>query len=114
MCDSLSRPWYKDAKDLRKGTSYADRGISVAGLIFFQLCFVISSKYRTHIPWPTVIVGLFAQQAIALFVLKTGAGFSIFKWIATLAADFLAQAEEGAAFFFSAEVVANHWFFVNT
>ncbi|ESK84310.1 h+ nucleoside cotransporter [Moniliophthora roreri MCA 2997] len=96
------------------GTSYADRGISVAGLVFFQLCFFISSRYRSHIPWPTVIVGLFAQQAVALFVLKTGAGFSIFKWIATLAADFLAQAEEGAAFFFSAEVVANHWFFVNT
>ena len=40
-----------------------------------------------------MLVGLFVQQAIAMFVLKSGAGFSIFKWIAFLASDFLAQAE---------------------
>jgi CNT family concentrative nucleoside transporter len=63
---------------------------------------------------PTIIVGLFLQQAIALFVLKSGAGFSIFRWIAILASDFLAQANAGATFFFDAEVVnVNRWFFVN-
>jgi CNT family concentrative nucleoside transporter len=51
---------------------------------------------------------------IALFVLKTGAGFSIFKWIATLAGDFLNQALAGAQFFFDAETIGKHWFFVNT
>ncbi len=45
---------------------------------------------------PTVIVGLFIQQAIALFVLKSGAGFSIFNWIATLAADFLNPIQSGS------------------
>lgn len=62
----------------------------------------------------TVIVGLFLQQAIALFVLKSGAGFSIFHWIATLAGDFLVQANAGSGFFFDAETIAKHWFFVNT
>jgi CNT family concentrative nucleoside transporter len=63
---------------------------------------------------PTIIVGLFLQQAIALFVLKSSAGFSIFRWIAILASDFLAQANAGATFFFDAEVVnVNRWFFVN-
>jgi nucleoside permease NupC len=57
---------------------------------------------------------LFIQQAVALFVLKSGAGFSIFKWIATLASDFLDQALAGAAFFFSDTVTGYHWFFVNT
>ena len=61
-----------------------------------------------------MIVGLFLQQAIALFVLKSGAGFHIFNWIATLASDFLAQALVGAGFFFDAETVSKHWFFVNT
>ena len=62
-----------------------------------------------------MIVGLFLQQAIALFVLKSNAGFSIFKWMATLASDFLNQALTGAAFFFDQEVVSEkHWFFVNT
>ena len=54
------------------------------------------------------------QQAIALFVLKTDAGFSIFNWIATLASDFLLQANAGSGFFFDADTIAKHWFFVNT
>lgn len=95
-------------------TNYGDRAISVLGLFLFQLGFYASSKHRSHIEWPTVIVGLFMQQAVALFVLKTSAGFSIFKWLATLASDFLSQAYVGAAFFFDAETVAKHWFFVNT
>lgn len=63
---------------------------------------------------PTVIVGLFLQQAIALFVLKSGAGFSMFKWIATLAGDFLNQALAGAVFFFDQDTINKGWFFVNT
>ena len=62
-----------------------------------------------------ILVGLFFQQAIALFVLKSGAGFKIFSWLANLASDFLAQGLQGAAFFFDPATVANnHWFFVNT
>jgi len=61
---------------------------------------------------PTVIVGLFFQQAIALFVLKSDAGFQIFRWIAFLASDFLDQSKVGAIFFFDREsVVDKHWFF---
>lgn len=115
-----------------QNSGYGDRAISVLGLFVFQFCFWATSKHRSHIPWyvcqsrflldlevhesfrPTVIVGLFTQQAIAMFVLKSGAGFAIFKWIAILASDFLAQALEGAAFFFDADVITKHWFFVNT
>jgi CNT family concentrative nucleoside transporter len=49
-----------------------------------------------------------------MFVLKTGAGFSIFKWIATLAGDFLNEGLVGGGFFFDPETIAKHWFFVNT
>ncbi|EIN11958.1 hypothetical protein PUNSTDRAFT_142157 [Punctularia strigosozonata HHB-11173 SS5] len=99
---------------LEHGSTYADRGISVVGLIIFQLGFFAASKNHKAIPWATVIVGLFIQQAVAMFVLKTDAGFSIFKWIATLASDFLAESAVGAAFFFDDETIAKHWFFVNT
>lgn len=63
---------------------------------------------------PTVIVGLFIQQAIALFVLKSGAGFSIFDWVATLASDLLNEGLVGAGFFFDPETIGKNWFFVNT
>ncbi|KAF8972918.1 Na+ dependent nucleoside transporter C-terminus-domain-containing protein [Flammula alnicola] len=99
---------------LQPGTSFGDRAINVLGLFVFQLGFWATSQHRSQIPWPTVIVGLFLQQVIALFVLKTGAGFSIFKWIATLAGDFLNEALPGAQFFFDAETIGKHWFFVNT
>jgi CNT family concentrative nucleoside transporter len=99
---------------LQTGTTFGDRAINVLGLLVFQLGFYITSTNRAQIPWPTVIVGLFLQQVIALFVLKTGAGFSIFKWIATLAANFLDQALAGAVFFFDQETVSKGWFFVNT
>lgn len=62
----------------------------------------------------TVIVGLFFQQAIALFVLKSDAGFQIFKWLAFLASDFLEQSQVGAIFFFDEDtVVTKHWFFAS-
>jgi CNT family concentrative nucleoside transporter len=99
---------------LPEGTSYGDRAISVFGLLVFQFGFYCTSRDRSAIPWPTVLVGLFFQQVVALFVLKSGAGFSIFVWIATLAGDFLGQAAPAAGFFFDAEVISKHWFFVNT
>lgn len=99
---------------LQPGTTFGDRAINVLGLLIFQAGFYITSTDRAEIPWPTVIVGLFLQQAIALFVLKTGAGFSIFNWIATLAADFLAEALAGALFFFDQDTINKGWFFVNT
>ncbi|KAG6813697.1 hypothetical protein H0H92_008545 [Tricholoma furcatifolium] len=99
---------------LENGTTYGDRAISILGLLIFQSGFYLSSSKRNQIPWRTVVVGLFLQQVIALFVLKTGAGFHIFNWIATLASDFLSQGTVGATFFFDAETVAKDWFFVNT
>jgi len=51
------------------------------GLIVFQFGFYATSRNRSAIQWRTVIVGLFVQQAIALFVLKSGAGFHTFKWL---------------------------------
>ncbi|TFK54518.1 hypothetical protein OE88DRAFT_1624877 [Heliocybe sulcata] len=99
---------------LENNSSYGDRAISVLGLFVFQFCLWVSSANRREIPWNTVIVGLFIQQAIALFVLKSGAGFSIFNWIATLASDFLNQAQTGVAFFFTQDVADQHWFFAST
>ncbi|KAH7888642.1 Na+ dependent nucleoside transporter C-terminus-domain-containing protein [Phlebopus sp. FC_14] len=95
-------------------TDYGHRAISVLGLFVFQCSFYLSSTNRSAICWPTVIVGLFIQQTVALFVLKTSAGFSLFRYIADLAYSFLTQAYVGAQFFFDAETIAKSWFFVNT
>jgi CNT family concentrative nucleoside transporter len=80
----------------------------VLGLVGFQCGFYITSTNRAAVPWPTVIVGLFIQQAIAMFILKINAGFMIFTWIATLATDLLDQAQVGVAFFFSQDIATSH------
>lgn len=54
------------------------------------------------------------QQAVALFVLKAKAGYSLFHYVADLAYDLLTQAYVGAEFFFDAQTIAKNWFFVNT
>jgi hypothetical protein len=97
-----------------QGTKYGDRAISVLGLVVFQFGFWATSKHRSYIQWRTVIVGLFFQQAIALFVLKSGAGFHMFKWLATLASDFLDQGLVGATFFFDQETVNTNTGFSST
>lgn len=97
-----------------QGTNYLDRAISVLGLVVYQFGFWATSRHRSHIQWQTVIVGLFMQQAIALFVLKSGASFHIFKWLATLASDFSSNGHAGGAFFFDQETVdTKQWIFVN-
>jgi Na+ dependent nucleoside transporter N-terminus len=63
------------------GTNRGDRAISVLGLFIFQCGFFLSSRHKNSIQWRTIIVGLFIQQAIAMFVLKSGAGFHIFNWL---------------------------------
>jgi len=98
---------------LTEGSKYGDRAISVFGLFVFQVGFFAFSAHRKHVAWPTVMTGLFFQQVIAMFVLKTGAGFSIFNWIATLSSDFLGRATPAAEFFFDADTIAKHWFFIN-
>jgi len=97
-----------------QGTNYGDRAISVLGLVVFQFGFWATSRQRSHIQWHTVIVGLFIQQATALFVLKTSVGFHIFRWLATLASDLSSQGLVGATFFFDQDTVeTKHWSFVN-
>jgi len=91
-------------------TTLGDRAISVLDLFVFQSYFWVTSKSRSLTPWPTVIISLFFQQAIALFVLKSDAGFKIFQWVANLAKDFPEQAVPAAGFFFDTETTAKHWY----
>lgn len=101
-----------------------ERTISLAGLVLIYLIFFAVSKHRRAIKARTTILGIGFQFIIGLFVFRTGAGFSLFQWIALAASDLLTQAQAptgsysiggGAGFFWSpAFVNDNHFFFVNT
>ncbi|KAJ4358260.1 uncharacterized protein N0V89_002840 [Didymosphaeria variabile] len=91
--------------------SRSNRAISLFGLVVFIFFFWATSRNRKKIVWHTVIVGMLTQFIIALFVLRTQAGYDIFNFISTLARELLGFAKDGVAFLTTDEIAANNYFF---
>ncbi|PYD07721.1 hypothetical protein DND36_31935, partial [Pseudomonas savastanoi pv. glycinea] len=70
-----------------------------------------TSKNRSKIQWNAVIGGMLMQYIIALFVLRTKAGYDIFNFISFLARKLLGFAKDGVAFLTNAEVSQLGMFF---
>lgn len=88
-----------------------DRAISCLGLLVFIFVLWLTSRNRSAIKWHTVIVGMLMQFVIALFVLRTGAGFNIFEFISMLARSLLGFAKNGVAFLTNTETANLGMFF---
>ncbi|KAL5355138.1 Na+ dependent nucleoside transporter C-terminus-domain-containing protein [Aspergillus floccosus] len=92
----------------------ANRAVSLFGLVVFLFGLWLSSRRHRLIVWHTVIVGMLVQFIVALFVLRTKAGYDIFNFISTLARRLLGFAMEGVDF-----LIADHsadystWFIVS-
>jgi len=65
--------------------NYRNRAISMAGLFVFYASLYATSTTRHLIVWRTVLAGLLSQYILALFVLRTQVGYSIFNFISMLA-----------------------------
>jgi concentrative nucleoside transporter, CNT family len=90
-----------------------NRGISLLGLVLLIAIMWVTSRNRRKVNWHTVIVGMLVQFIIALFVLRTQAGFDIFNFISGLALDLLGFAGDGTSFLTEASVLDTHWFLVS-
>ncbi|PNS20890.1 Solute carrier family 28 member 3 [Sphaceloma murrayae] len=88
-----------------------NRGISLFGMAVFIFGFWATSRNRRKIVWQTVIVGYLIQFIIALFVLRTGVGFDIFRFISDRAVDLLKSANAGVIFLTDSTVPSLPWFF---
>ncbi|PYH70664.1 NupC/NupG family nucleoside CNT transporter [Aspergillus vadensis CBS 113365] len=93
----------------------ADRAVSLFGLIVFLFILWLFSRDRSNIVWHTVIVGMLVQFLVALFVLRTKAGYDIFNFISTLAQKLLGFAEQGVDFLIETGWAEKHkgWFIVS-
>jgi CNT family concentrative nucleoside transporter len=89
----------------------ANRAVSLFGLAVFIFLFWATSRNRKKIVWHTVIVGMLTQFIIALFVLRTRAGYDIFDFISTLARELLGFARDGVEFLSTPEIAALKFFF---
>lgn len=88
-----------------------NRAISLFGMAVFIFVLWVTSKDRRHVNWRTVIGGMLAQYIIGLFVLRTGVGYDIFRFIADRAADLLGFAKDGVIFLTNDGVASTPGFF---
>lgn len=87
-----------------------NRAISLLGLAVMLAILYITSRDRRRIRWHTVIGGMLTQFVIAVFVLRTKAGYDIFNFISMLARSLLGFADQGTTFLTAESVVDLHWF----
>ncbi|EXJ87324.1 CNT family concentrative nucleoside transporter [Capronia epimyces CBS 606.96] len=87
-----------------------NRGISLLGLAVMIALLWLTSRDRRKIRWHTVIGGMLTQFVIAVFVLRTKAGYDIFNFISGLARDLLGFADQGTSFLTADSVIDLHWF----
>ncbi|KAI0110256.1 H+/nucleoside cotransporter [Daldinia grandis] len=88
----------------------ARRAQSLFGLVVMIVILTATSKDWRKIPWHTVIGGMLTQFIIAVFVLRSQAGYDIFNFISTLARTLLSFAAEGVEFLTDKSVTKLTWF----
>ena len=88
-----------------------NRAVSLFGLVVLLFGLWITSRNRKAINWHPVIVGMLLQFLIALFVLRTEAGYDIFDFISGLARSLLGFAKDGVAFLTTDEIAHQGFFF---
>lgn len=91
----------------------ANRAVSLFGLAVLLFVFWATSNNRKAIQWQTVIVGMLAQYILALFVLRTQAGYDIFNFVAFLATSLLDFSKHGTEFLFNADALKLGYFILN-
>ncbi|KAJ5733930.1 hypothetical protein N7493_002716 [Penicillium malachiteum] len=109
------------ASPTTQGNNRADRAVSLFGLAVFLFLLWLTSRNRKQIVWRTVIVGMLVQFLVALFVLRSGAGYDIFNFVATLARDLLGFSSDGVVFLtaqdfydMTSPIDPSSWFLVST
>ncbi|KAK0649585.1 Na+ dependent nucleoside transporter C-terminus-domain-containing protein [Cercophora newfieldiana] len=91
----------------------ANRAISIFGLLVMIGLLAASSRDFKRIPWHTVIGGMLTQFIIAVFVLRTEAGYDIFNFISEMARTLLGFATDGLVFLTWDGIRDIHWFLVS-
>ncbi|KAK4445925.1 Na+ dependent nucleoside transporter C-terminus-domain-containing protein [Podospora aff. communis PSN243] len=88
----------------------ASRAISIFGLLVMIAILAASSRDFRRIPWHTVIGGMLTQFIIAVFVLRTKAGYDIFAFISEMARTLLGFAMDGLVFLTEPKARDLTWF----
>jgi CNT family concentrative nucleoside transporter len=88
----------------------SNRAISIFGFVVLLSVLTATSRNWRLIPWHTVIGGMLTQFIVAVFVLRTQAGYDIFKFISDMARELLGFAGQGLQFLTDEKLANNKWF----
>lgn len=88
-----------------------DRAVSFFGIIVAITLLFVTSRNKSKVNWNAVIGGMLMQFIIALFVLRTKAGYDIFNFISLLARELLGFARDGVAFLTTPDIAELTYFF---
>ncbi|KIJ50879.1 hypothetical protein M422DRAFT_203882 [Sphaerobolus stellatus SS14] len=97
-----------------EGTTLVDRVISLAGIYFMALPIYGLCHHKENLNMMQFPISIILQQAVALFVYKSDAGFKFFTWFQTAVADFESSGIEALAFLFDADTAGKNWLFLST
>ena len=86
-----------------------ERLVSALGFVVFLAIAYAFSVNRRAVRWRTVAWGIALQVAVAVFIIKTPIGFTIFSFVGTLVGKFLDFTDAGSRMVFG-EVFAEHLF----
>lgn len=93
------------------GSPRSERAISFFGCVVAIFGLWATSNNRSKINWRPVISGMLIQFIIALFVLRTKAGYDIFDFISFLCRRLLSFAKVGSAFITNTQIALYGIFF---
>lgn len=97
--------------EIAGGSSRSDRAVSFFGCLVAIFGLWATSHNRSKISWRPVISGMLIQFIIALFVLRTKAGYDIFEFISFLCRKLLSFAKDGSGFITNTEIANLGLFF---
>ncbi|HEX2091569.1 MAG TPA: NupC/NupG family nucleoside CNT transporter [Longimicrobiaceae bacterium] len=94
------------AEEARGGT-FAERAVSLLGLLVFIAMAWAMSVNRGAVPWRTVAWGVGLQIVFAVLIIRTGPGRKLFDWLNIGFTNLLGYTTEGARFIFGNLVQPN-------
>ncbi|XP_014668607.1 PREDICTED: solute carrier family 28 member 3-like [Priapulus caudatus] len=81
-------------------------GVGIVVMVFF--CFIFS-KHPSKVRWRPVLWGLVLQLIFGILILRTHAGFVVFKWFGDVISIFLSFSDAGASFLFGDPEFLDHF-----
>ncbi|KAI8057334.1 Na+ dependent nucleoside transporter C-terminus-domain-containing protein [Syncephalis plumigaleata] len=106
LCTALLMPDSESGNRVQRITSFF-------GVLFIIFVLWATSHDRAYIKWRIVIVGVSIQYLLGVLILKTQAGYELFKWISEMAGAFLEFSRQGAVFVLGEDAVKTKVFAVS-